>query len=421
MFRSTILQSARLARTPLTRSVPPRSLLRPLSTTPRFLAQQTTAEGLPYPVKGKQEKPNPHADPQHLTGTAAQEAKAIVSDFAELIAGRSPKAAAAGAREMPHAQGSIEADFINTTKSFAADIPQPALYFGLAGTLPYLGTSVTTVALAREASLAASDIPNISGLNFEAAMSALHTVEAVQITYGAIILSFLGALHWGMEFAKYGGQVGYQRLAIGVVPVFIGWPTTFLPHGIALATQWAGFTGMWMLDQRASIRGWTPPWYSTYRFYLSIIVGFSIIGTLAGTGYYGVGSGSLVGPGEKDVTTATLTSMKRLDQVAAKNHKSVSGVKKGHVGGDVETEDMGEEGDAFVKFVNKAKSAEEAEEEEKEHEEKAYEQDTKEIDQAATSPHGFKTEIKGRSNVRDGLEDKDNSAKPASETGKVAE
>lgn len=47
--------------------------------------------------------------------------------------------------------------------------------------------------------------------------------------------------------------------------------------------------------------------------------------------------------------------MKRLDQVAAKNHKSVSGVKKGHVGGDVETEDMGEEGDAFVKFVNKAK------------------------------------------------------------------
>lgn len=55
------------------------------------------------------------------------------------------------------------------------------------------------------------------------------------------------------------------------------------------------------------------------------------------------------------MTTATLTSMKRLDQVAAKNHKSVSGVKKGHVGGDVETEDMGEEGDAFVKFVNKAK------------------------------------------------------------------
>lgn len=74
----------------------------------------------------------------------------------------------------------------------------------------------------------------MSGLDFSSAMAALHTVEAVQITYGAIILSFLGALHWGMEFAKYGGQVGYERLIIGVVPVFIGWPTTFLSHGIAL-------------------------------------------------------------------------------------------------------------------------------------------------------------------------------------------
>jgi hypothetical protein len=116
MFRSTILQSTRLARTPLARNIPPRSLLRPLSTTPRFFAQQTTAEGLPYPVQGNPEKPNPHADPQHVTRSAKEEAKAIVGDFAELIAGRSPKAAAAGAREMPHAQGSIEADFVSTRR-----------------------------------------------------------------------------------------------------------------------------------------------------------------------------------------------------------------------------------------------------------------------------------------------------------------
>jgi hypothetical protein len=45
---------------------------------------------------------------------------------------------------------------IATTKSFASDIPPHVLYFGLAGTLPYLGTSVSTVVLAREASLAAS-------------------------------------------------------------------------------------------------------------------------------------------------------------------------------------------------------------------------------------------------------------------------
>lgn len=77
-------------------------------------------------------------------------------------------------------------------------------------------------------------LTTFSGLDLETAMAALHTVEHVQITYGAIILSFLGALHWGMEFAKYGGEVGFQRLAIGVVPVLVAWPTTFLAHGVAL-------------------------------------------------------------------------------------------------------------------------------------------------------------------------------------------
>ena len=29
-----------------------------------------------------------------------------------------------------------------------------------------------------------------------------------QMTYGAVMLSFLGALHWGFEFASYGGVKG---------------------------------------------------------------------------------------------------------------------------------------------------------------------------------------------------------------------
>ncbi|KAJ9099323.1 hypothetical protein QFC21_004204 [Naganishia friedmannii] len=284
-----------------------------------------------------------------------------------------------------------EKTWVSTTKSLAADIPPHVLWFGLAGTLPYMGTSVTAVFLAREASRAASGLTTLTGLDLDSAMAALHTVEHVQITYGAIILSFLGALHWGMEFAKYGGEIGIQRLAIGVVPVLIAWPTTFLTHGVALA----------------------PVWYSTYRFYLSIIVGFSIIGTLAGTSYYGVGSGAVSPAGEIDVTTAKLSSMKRLDKVASKNHRSVSGKLTGVVGGDVETEDLGPDGDAFVKFVHKTKTDEEAEEEEEAHQELASKQDTKEIDQAATTPEGFKTEIKGRTDVRDGLQDKGHSAAPA--------
>jgi hypothetical protein len=96
----------------------------------------------------------------------------------------------------------------------------------------------------------------MSGLDFHAAMQALHTVEAVQITYGAIILSFLGALHWGMEFAKFGGQVGYERLIVGVVPVLVAWPTTFISHGVALGEfQTSGWNGRELM-RRSFAMGW---------------------------------------------------------------------------------------------------------------------------------------------------------------------
>ena len=97
----------------------------------------------------------------------------------------------------------------------------------------------------------------ITGLDLPSALSNLHVLEHVQITYGAIILSFLGAIHWGMEFSKLGGEFGYRRLALGVIPVLYAWPTTFLAHGPALIAQWLGFTGTWLLDQRASTNGWS--------------------------------------------------------------------------------------------------------------------------------------------------------------------
>ncbi len=104
-----------------------------------------------------------------------------------------------------------------------------------------------------------------------------------------------------------------------------------------------------------------PTWYSTYRFYLSIIVGFSIIFTLAGTSYYGVGSGAPLSrnavPGKPDKTTArTASSMKRLEKVSIKNDPSVSGVQKGKVAGEVAAEDLDAEGgEAYVRIHKREK------------------------------------------------------------------
>ena len=38
------------------------------------------------------------------------------------------------------------------------------------------------------------------------AITLLDQALNIQMTYGAVMLSFLGALHWGFEFAGYGGN-----------------------------------------------------------------------------------------------------------------------------------------------------------------------------------------------------------------------
>lgn len=64
-------------------------------------------------------------------------------------------------------------------------------------------------------------------------------------------------MHWGMEFAGYGGQKGYPRLFLGAVPVVYGWSTLALDPTSALIAQWIGFTGLWWADLKASNAGWS--------------------------------------------------------------------------------------------------------------------------------------------------------------------
>ena len=71
------------------------------------------------------------------------------------------------------------------------------------------------------------------------------------------MLSFLGALHWGFEFAGYGGRQGYSRLTLGAAPVVFGWSTLALDPVNALIAQWLGFTGIWYADLKATGAGWS--------------------------------------------------------------------------------------------------------------------------------------------------------------------
>ena len=74
------------------------------------------------------------------------------------------------------------------------------------------------------------------------------------------IISFLGDIHWGLEWAKYGGVQGYPRYAIGVFAPIAGWSATLMPIEYALITQFLSFTTLYLIDTRAALKGWTPPW-----------------------------------------------------------------------------------------------------------------------------------------------------------------
>ena len=70
----------------------------------------------------------------------------------------------------------------------------------------------------------------------------------------------------------------------GVIAPAVAWPTIFMPVEYALITQFLAFNFLYFADARATVRGWFPPWYSTYRFVLTFIVGASIVVTLVGRG-----------------------------------------------------------------------------------------------------------------------------------------
>ncbi|KAL8920145.1 MAG: hypothetical protein Q9172_004627 [Xanthocarpia lactea] len=193
----------------------------------------------------------------------------------------------------------VYSDIKTIKETFALnEVPREALFVGMAGVIPYLATSASTVYLAWDINYAA-----MTGQGFllsgKTAEVLLHIIEPLQIGYGAVIISFLGAIHWGLEWAKYGGTHGYRRYAYGVIAPAVAWPTLLFPVEYALIAQFTAFTFLYFADARACVRGWTPHWYMTYRFVLSFVVGASIVISLIGRGQVADKISRMPGPADR--------------------------------------------------------------------------------------------------------------------------
>ena len=124
-----------------------------------------------------------------------------------------------------------------------------AWLLGLAGLLPFAGAALVGLA---------------SPAWHDPALLALRG-------YGAVILAFLGAVHWGFALLPEVGQekAGPKRLALGIVPALIAWVALLLPVGPALALLALAILVTAAIEQWAAAEALVPHSYMRLRWILS--------------------------------------------------------------------------------------------------------------------------------------------------------
>ena len=132
-----------------------------------------------------------------------------------------------------------------------AAVPRAALYLGFAGLIPFLGASLGLWVAGYPQKLIALDI---------------------QLAYGAVILSFMGAVHWGLAMAGGEAGISYSRLGWSVAPALAGWLALLLNPVYGLLLLALGFAAVYFGDLRSIAAGNAPPWYKALRKPLTIIV-----------------------------------------------------------------------------------------------------------------------------------------------------
>jgi len=98
--------------------------------------------------------------------------------------------------------------------------------------------------------------------------------------YGAVILSFLGGIHWGLAIADassvQSNGATFARLGISVVPSLVGWGVLLLSRPIGLLVLAAAFSVLLLVDLHASRKAQTPAWYPKLRWPLTVVVAASL-------------------------------------------------------------------------------------------------------------------------------------------------
>jgi hypothetical protein len=136
-------------------------------------------------------------------------------------------------------------------------VPPAAACLGLAGVLPFAAASLASLGGG------AGGDGGGGGAFGSFAHGAL-------LAYGAVILSFLGGIQWGL--AVQAGRPGFVHLGVSVLPSLAGWAALLVGGDAGLLLLAVAFVAVLAVDLRLARGGAAPAWFGRLRTVLTVAV-----------------------------------------------------------------------------------------------------------------------------------------------------
>lgn len=102
------------------------------------------------------------------------------------------------------------------------------------------------------------------------------------VAYGAIILSFIGALHWGlaMTLPELNERQRSAWFVWSVVPALIAWPAVLFSPIVAAPLLVFGFITHYLQDRRLVGQASLPDWYLPLRLRLTSVAVICLVASV---------------------------------------------------------------------------------------------------------------------------------------------
>lgn len=93
------------------------------------------------------------------------------------------------------------------------------------------------------------------------------------LAFAAVILAFMGAIHWGLAMrADEGSEGAPVQLGLSVIPPLLGWLALSLPINLAIPVFFFAFGTLYFADIWAVKQGLAPAWYTRLRRPISLVI-----------------------------------------------------------------------------------------------------------------------------------------------------